>query len=267
MSKLLSHLPALCNTVQRIAQEAGQITLEHFEEGMMIESEAKGDGSPVTIADKRAEEYIAKQLKEAVPSVQVIGEEACAGGVCPDLRNEEYFWLVDPIDGTKEFIKGSPEYTVNIALIKNHVPILGVIYAPALGEMYYAHNEGEAMRWMEESGSEKPIRVRKPSRNGLTVIASRNRGVEKINAYLEDYKVEKIIHRGSSLKICAVANGKADLYPGFGLTCEWDTAAGQAILTAAGGELVSMDGAPLRYGDKVGHFNNPDFLARSCFVS
>ncbi len=267
MSRLLEHLPALCNMVRRTAYEAGEITLEYFEEGMILSSDAKSDGSPVTEADRRAEEYIAKIFKEEFPGIPVIGEEAIAGGEAHDLSAGEYFWLVDPLDGTKEFVAGGKEFTVNIALVKNGVPTLGVIFAPALGEMYSAYGEGTATRWLEETGTEKNIRVRKPSRGGLIVMASKSRNAQEIDAFLSEHKVEKIIRRASSLKICAVASGKADLYPGLGLTCAWDTAAGQAILNAAGGEIVDFSGKPLIYGGDDPRFHNPPFLARSKYIA
>lgn len=263
MSKLLTHLPALCNVVRRVAIEAGNITLDYFEEGMVSQSFTKDDGSPVTDADRLAEEYIARELRDTIASIPVIGEESCAGGDFPDVSDEEYFWLVDPLDGTREFIQGSPDFTVNIALIKQGVPVLGVIYAPAHGEMYSAHGEGTALRWLEETGNEKSIRVRKPSAGGLVVVASKTRSQQELEIFLAEHKVEKIIRKGSSLKICAIASGKADLYPGLSQTCEWDTAAGQAILEAAGGEIVSLEGAPLRYGDSTGGFKNPQFLAQA----
>lgn len=266
MSKLLTHLPALCNIVRRVAVEAGEITLEYFEEGMRIAHDVKKDGSPVTEADRRAEEYICKQLKDTIADIPVIGEEAVSEGDMQDVSSQEYFWLVDPLDGTREFAEGSPDYTVNIALIKNNVPLLGVIYAPGRGELYSAYGEGTASRWLEETGTEKSIQVRKPSRNGLIVITSKNRGGEELERYLEEQKVEKRIKKGSSLKICAVASGKADLYPGFGETSQWDTAAGQAILEAAGGEIIDLDGKSLSYG--LGKdFCNPKFLARSKYLA
>ncbi len=263
MSKLLTHLPALCNVVRRIAKEAGEITLDYFEEGMVMQADIKGDGSPVTIADRTAEEYITRELKDAIPTIPVIGEEACAGGVCPDVTNEEYFWLVDPLDGTKEFINGSPEYTVNIALIKNHAPVLGVIFAPAKGEMYYAHEGAPSMRWLEETDTEKQIRVRRPHESGLTVVASKSRTPEALTQFLEEQKVKTIIRMGSSLKICSVAFGKADIYPCFAETCEWDTAAGQIIVERAGGELTDLDNNAFRYGTKKGDFKNPPFIVQA----
>lgn len=266
MSKLLTHLPALCNVVRRIAVEAGEITLDYFEEGMRIAHETKDDGSPVTEADRRAEEYITRQLKDTVASIPVIAEEAISSGDAQDISGEEYFWLVDPLDGTREYAEGSPDYTVNIALIKNNVPLLGVIHAPARGEMYSAYGEGTAIKWLEETGTEKSISVRKPSRNGLIVITSKNRGGEELERFLDEHKVEKRIKKGSSLKICAVASGKADLYPGFGETSQWDTAAGHAILESAGGEIVDLEGKPLAYGTRA-NFCNPKFLARSKYLT
>ncbi len=266
MSKLLTHLPALCNVVRRVAIEAGEITLNYFEEGMRIAHDLKKDGSPVTEADRRAEEYIIKQLQDTIAGIPVIGEEAVSEGEVFDLSGSEYFWLVDPLDGTREFAEGSPDFTVNIALIKNNAPLLGVIYAPARGEMYSAYGEGTAARWLEETGTEKSIQVRRPSSKGLIVITSKNRGGEELERFLEEHKIEKQIKRGSSLKMCAVASGKADLYPGFGETCEWDTAAGQAILEAAGGEVIDLNGACLSYGLGA-DFCNPKFLARSKYLA
>ncbi len=267
MSKLLGHLPALCNVVRRIAMEAGQVTLEYFDEGMKIAPDIKTDGSPVTEADKKAELFIMDALRQDISAdIPVVVEEAISQGAVHDLSSQDYFWLVDLLDGTREFIEGSPDYTVNIALIKNHVPILGVIYAPARGEMFSAYGEGTATRWTEDTGHEKAIKAKRPSRGGLVVITSKNREREQIDKFLSEQKVEKIIRKGSSLKICAVASGRADLYPGFGQTCEWDTAAGQAILEAAGGQIVTMDGVSLTYGDKKDFFN-PPFLARSNFLA
>ncbi len=268
MSKLLEHMPALCNIVRRLAIEAGDITLNYFDEGGGVFSQEKADGSPVTDADRLAEAHIIKELRAYFPDMPIIGEEAAASGETYRLEGQEHFWLIDPLDGTREFVAGSPDYTVNIALVKNQVPVLGVIYAPAHGEMYSAYGEGTAMRWLEDTGNEKSIRVRKAPRNGLIVMTSKNRAGEEINQYLEEQKVEKIIRKGSSLKICAVAAGKADLYPGFGETCEWDTAAGHAILKAAGGSIVDFEtGAELTYGDKASGFSNPKFLAHSGYLS
>lgn len=267
MSKLLTHLPALSNVIRRISLEAGEMALDYFDQGAGFSPEWKPDGSPVTEADRKCELYIADALRKIAPDVPVVAEEAMSSGDVPDVSGAEYFWLVDPLDGTRDFITGGPDFTVNIALIKGGAPILGVIYAPAHGEMYAGHGEGTAIRWLQETDHEKSIRVRKPQRSGLTVVTSKNRGIEEINRYLEEQKVAKIIRKPSSLKLCLIAAGRADLYPGLNQTCEWDTAAGQAILEAAGGEVVTLEDVPLSYGRNSGAFVNPPFIARSKYLS
>lgn len=262
--KLLEHPQALCNQVRRIALEAGDVTLEYFDDAGYQGADAKADGSPVTLADQKAEEIIEKALKDILPDVPFVGEEAVADGHRPNLEDVEYFWLVDPLDGTKEFISGSGDYTVNIALIRNGAPILGVVYAPAKGELFAAAGEGSAVRWTEESEKDRPISVRPAPKEGLTVVASLNHSNdEKLEKFLSGYKVQKVLKRGSSLKICAVAMGKADLYPRLGPTCEWDTAAGHAVLLGAGGIMTDVDGKPLTYGGADPKFLNPEFIASS----
>ncbi len=261
--KLLQHLPALCNIVRRIAIEAGHETLKYFDESGFDASKAKDDGSPVTIADHAAEEIIEKALYEILPAVPVVGEELAAAGRIPEIGGSEYFWLVDPLDGTKEFISGSGDYTVNIALLYKGDPVLGVVYSPVNGELYAGCGEGTAIRWLEDTNKEKSIHVRKPPPGGLTVVASLNHANDKkLEDFLREYKVEKLVKRGSSLKICAVASGKADLYPRLGPTCEWDTAAGDAVLRAAGGYVMTLDNhAPFTYGHARRKFLNPEFVA------
>jgi 3'(2'), 5'-bisphosphate nucleotidase len=265
-SKLLQNRAALCNMVRRLAIEAGDITLQYFDEAGFHGTEHKQDGSPVTQADREAEVLIEKGLLNLLPDVPVVGEEAIAAGHTPDISGSEYFWLVDPLDGTREFISGSGDYTVNIALIHHGEPVLGVVYAPALGDLYAGFVEadgGKAVRWNADSDKEKEIYVRTPPKAGLTVVASRSHGTkaEQMEKFLEDYKVEKLLKRGSSLKICIIAAGKADLYPRLGTTSEWDTAAGDAVLRAAGGKIVDLEGNPLRYGKAAAKFLNPHFVA------
>ena len=264
MSKILQHLPALCNQVRRVAIEAGEVTLDYFDDAGYQGADAKADGSPVTLADQKAEEVITKALKEITPDVVIVGEEAAAAGYRPVTENLEYFWLVDPLDGTKEFISGSGDYTVNIGLIYNHEPVLGVVYAPVHGELYAASGEGTAIRWMEDSDKEKSISVREAPNAGLTIVSSKSFGSgEKLDKFLENYKISKQIKRGSSLKMCTIAAGKADMYPRFGPTCEWDTAAAHAILRAAGGFITDINGNELTYGGHDPKFLNPEFIARS----
>ena len=267
-SKILNYPPALCNQIRRLAIEAGAVTLEFFDDAGYQGADVKGDGSPVTLADQKAEILIEKALKEITPEVIIVGEEAASEGYRPDLSNEEYFWLVDPLDGTKEFISGSGDYTVNIALIHKNVSVLGVVYAPVHGDLYAAHGEGTAIKWNEDSDVEKEISVRPPTNKGLVIASSKSHGKgEKLEQFLSHYKVAKQVKRGSSLKMCVIAAGKADMYPRFGLTCEWDTAAAHAILNAAGGTITDLQGQELQYGlGRSEKFLNPEFIARSNYV-
>lgn len=262
--KLLQNLGALCNMVRRIALEAGEITLKYLDDAEDMRVDVKNDDSPVTLADREAETYIQMSLEQLTPSIPLIGEEAAALGKLPDFDKAEYFWLVDPLDGTKEYIAGGGDYTVNIALIKNREPIMGVVYAPAKGELYAGHGPGTAVKWMQDTDKEKPIKVRDIPREGMTVVASKSHGdTQKLDQFLEQFKVEKLVKRGSSLKICVIAEGRADLYPRFGPTCEWDTGAGHAVLRAAGGVLTDIEGTSLIYGGSNPKFLNPEFIACS----
>lgn len=264
--KLLTNRKALMNMVRRIAVEAGNITLKHFDDAGYQGADAKADGSPVTLADQEAEAYIEPELKKILPGIIMVGEESANERARPDLSRHEYFWLVDPLDGTKEFISGSGEYTVNIALIHNRQPVLGVVYAPVPGDLYAGYTDPDgtsgALLWKEDSNIEKPIHVRTPPAKGLRVVASKNHGSgSKLDQFLNEFKIEKLVKKGSSLKICVIAAGKADLYPRFGLTCEWDTAAGHAVLKAAGGNITKTDGSEFLYGGDDPKFLNPEFIA------
>ncbi len=266
MQKILlpENRKALCNQVRRIAIEAGDVTLNHFDDAGYQGADAKADGSPLTVADQEAQDYINQKLRAIDDSVLIVGEE----NKNPDVTNAEYFWLVDPVDGTKEFISGSGDYTVNIALIHNHVPVLGVVYGPVHGVLYAAHGEGTAIKWNDDNDSEKEISVREPSHKGLVIVSSKSHGKgDKLDNFLAHYKVAKQVQRGSSLKMCTIAEGKADMYPRFGLTCEWDTAAAHAILNAAGGTITDLEGHELQYGrGSCEKFLNPEFIARSQYI-
>lgn len=266
MSKLLVHRAALTNIVRRIALGAGEIILDYHDAGGFQGAEEKGDGSPVTQADRAAEDHIITELQKVVTGVPVVAEEMAAAGQAPDVDGAEYLWLVDALDGTRDFIAGGDEFTVNIALIKHGVPVLGVVYAPLRGELYAGWHEEDgsarAIRWLEESGKEKDIQVRAVPRAGMTVLYSKNRVVSaELDAYLAQFKIEKILKRSSSLKLCVIAAGKADLYPCFGETGAWDIAAGQAVLCAAGGQVLTRDGQSLRYNLVKAPYANPGFVA------
>ena len=265
--KLLAHLPALCNVIRRIAVAAGHATLEYYDEAGFIGADLKADGSPVTVADRAAEAVILRELRALLPSVPIISEEAAAAGDRPVVAGASYVWLVDPLDGTKEFVAGSPDYTVNIGLLRDGVPVLGVIYAPVRGELYAGCQGAPAVRWLEETGKEKELRVRRLPPGGLDVLVSRNHGdpVWQDN-FLRDYKVASITKRGSALKFCAIAAGKADVYPRPGPTGLWDVAAGDAILRAAGGMVVDHDGNALSYQLSLGLECAPFIAASADFI-
>ena len=247
--------------VRRIVTAAGARTLEYFDAGLPGYEE-KGDGSPVTIADREAEDIITAGLADLVPGIPVVGEEAVAAGNVPALGDGGWFWLVDALDGTREFIAGGTDFTVNVALIHGGVPVLGVVYAPAKGEMYAGSGPGTAIRYLEDTDSEKPVFTRRPPPSGLVVLASRTHGdAQRLDEFLACYKVAKVIKSSSSLKLCAIAAGKADMYPRFGPTSQWDTAAGDAVLRAAGAAVHDLSGAPLVYGAVAGGFVNPEFVA------
>ncbi len=247
-------LSSLLPRVIAIAREAGRATLRFYIPG--VDAARKEDGSPVTAADHAAEAVILPALARLTPAIPVVSEEAFSRGQVPDIQSGP-FWLVDPLDGTKEFLKRNGEFTVNIALIDKGVPVLGVVQCPVTEELF-AGADGRAIRQLP--GEETAIRVREVPAAGFTVLSSRSHADDAtLDAYLADKPVAGRMVCGSSVKFCRIASGEADLYPRFGPTMEWDTAAGHAVLLAAGGNVVRTDGRPLAYG-KPG-FENPHFIA------
>jgi len=223
----------------------------------------KSDNSPVTAADHAAERVILDQLHSHAPQLAIVAEEQVALGRVPHHGRE--FVLVDPLDGTREFVQRNGEFTVNIALVRDGAPVLGVVYAPAVGALF-AGDVAARAAWRSacapgatERSERTAIRVRKPPQSGITVVASRSHNTPETSTYLERYPIAEIVSVGSSLKFCKVAAGEADFYPRLGTTMEWDTAAGHAVLAAAGGRVVTGDGAPLVYGKP--DFRNPWFFA------
>ncbi|KQQ79039.1 3'(2'),5'-bisphosphate nucleotidase CysQ [Aureimonas sp. Leaf324] len=251
-------LDALLEPLCALALEAGACILRHYRPDVAVVT--KGDGSPVTQADGEAEAIILEGLARLAPDIPVVAEEEAAAGRCPDASAR--FFLVDPLDGTREFITGNGEFTVNIALIESGVPVLGVVYAPALGRLFAGGPEGAWCRNGEDGRD--PMRVR-AAPGPLTVVGSRSHGSAETADFLERLPVAGFAACGSSLKFCMLAAGEADFYPRFGRTMEWDTAAGDAILRAAGGCVTTCDGQPLRYGKRQqahdADFANPHFLA------
>ena len=245
---------ALVELAVRLARAAAREILSVREAGFAVAQ--KADATPVTLADTRAERVIVEGLRAAA-AIPVIAEEEVAAGRMT-VPGDEY-WLVDPLDGTREFAAGRAEFAVNIGLIRNGAPVLGAVASPATGEVYYGIVGVGAWKRVAQDAP-MPIAAR-PTPAKLTVMASRHYADDpRLAAFLANYAVESITNIGSALKFCRLAEGLADFYPRLGTTMEWDTAAPQAVLQAAGGRVLTMDGEPLRYG-KPG-FENPHFL---CF--
>jgi 3'(2'), 5'-bisphosphate nucleotidase len=246
---------SLLERVADIAKRAGARILTVYDTDFDVET--KGDNSPVTQADRLAEDLITQAIRAEISTdIPIVGEEAAeAHGL--KQPGGPVFWLVDPLDGTKEFIKRNGEFTVNIALIENGRPVLGVVHLPVLDETFVAGAPG-AFKQIGD-GPLLPIASRAAPAEGLTAVVSRSHGAAEADAFLERYTVANRVGAGSSLKFCRVAEGAADIYPRFGRTMEWDTAAGHAVLRFAGGDVLTTDGAPLTYG-KPG-LDNPHFIA------
>ncbi len=248
---------ALLAQVVAIARDAGALVMRHYEAG--VDRREKADKSPVTIADEEAERLIVRALSEVAPGLPVVAEEGAAAGAKTDVSGGVFF-LVDPLDGTKEFLNKNGEFTVNIALVEHGVPTLGVVYAPAKGRLFWGAN---ATAFEERSGEgPRAIATRATPQDGMTAIASRSHRDRFTDEYLAHYPIKDMIAAGSSLKFCVIAAGEADIYPRHGPTMEWDTAAGDAVLRAAGGRVTRLDGrTPLTYGNANEGFRNPSFVA------
>ena len=242
----------LLDAMADAAREAGAAILEVVAKGFDVEQ--KGDLSPVTEADRAAELVILAALARAAPGVPVIAEEEVAEGRIPEHQGT--YFLVDPLDGTKEFVRGGDDYTVNIALVVDNQPRLGVVYAPATGRLHGGIVGKGA--WLDEGNGRVPISCR-PCPKCPTAVASKSHFTQTTADYLARCNAGEHVSVGSSLKLCILAEGKADLYPRLSPTSEWDTAAGHAVLLAAGGRVDGPDGAPLTYGKPV--FLNRGFVA------
>lgn len=257
------HPPAaLATLLPRVIEwilAAGEAVMAH--RGGCHTPHFKADASPVTAADQAAEALLTERLLAHFPGIPVVGEEACAAGGMP-AQAPRRFWLLDPLDGTKEFLNGSPDFTVNLALIEDGQAVLGIVLAPALAELYWGvPGWGAAQESVGRGATRKLLACRAVPLEGLTVMSSRSHGdAAALDRLLAGQCVARAELAGSSLKFCRVAQGQADLYPRLGRTMEWDTAAAQAVLEAAGGRVTQLDGSPLRYG-KPG-FENPHFVAR-----
>jgi len=247
----------LLSEVIAAVEEASAKVLSIYRGGFTVR--AKSDSSPVTEADVAAERILLPRLAALLPNVPAISEEAQAEADALSTGGTR-FWLIDPLDGTKEFVDKRDDFTVNVALVENGRPVLGVVSAPAHGLLFTAAGPGTARRGAI-GGASQPISARVPPAAGIVVLTSRSHeSSRRVSDYLDGTLVTEHQLIGSSLKFCRIAEGTADLYPRFGETSEWDTAAGHAVLEAAGGSVTCLDGSPLRYGKP--RFLNTGFIAR-----
>ena len=256
--------PATLAEIASIAVAAGAAAMAVYDRDFAVDM--KSDASPVTEADRLAEAIILEGLARIAPRVPVIAEEACCAGIVPAVGR--CFFLVDPVDGTREFVGRNGEFTVNIALVEDGAPVLGVVYAPAKGRLYMGAagqgaEQAEVVAGVVQApGPLRAVRAPSPPR----IVASRSHRNAETDAYIARHPGASIVPAGSSLKFCLLAAGDADLYPRLGPTMQWDTAAGDAVLRAAGGMVTTLAGAPLTYGPHGAHgidaFRNPSFVAR-----
>lgn len=251
-----AHSPLAADDLQLlrdVAEAAGREIMAVYEQGGAVWS--KADSSPLTEADLRADRIIRDRLTSLFPGAFILSEESQSGeGGAPDA-----FFLVDPLDGTKEFLDRTGEFTVNVAFVREGRPIAGVVHAPALGETFFALRGGGA--WKAVDGGARRVSVRKAEGQRLRIVGSRSHGLDALTSWLSRLpRAHDFVAVGSALKFCRIAEGDADLYARFGPTSQWDTAAGQAILEEAGGAVTDFSGAPLLYGlDRP--LLNPDFIA------
>ena len=252
----------LVTVMRRLAIEAGGKIMEIYDSGD-FDVKTKSDASPVTVADEAADKIISDGLRAAFPDVMLVTEEQSA----THSAKGDTFLIVDPLDGTKEFINRRGDFTVNIALVERGEPTRGVVYAPARSRMFFTLADGSSVEEtgnfaLDEIGPTKPISVSRPDNAALMVVASKSHRDQATDDYIARYDVRDMTSAGSSLKFCLIATGEADLYPRIGRTMEWDTAAGHAVLKGAGGAVVRFDNlTPLKYGKA--DFANPFFIAHA----
>jgi 3'(2'), 5'-bisphosphate nucleotidase len=248
------HYQKLIDPVCNLAIGAGALIMRFYRSGEH-ETTVKADKSPVTDADIAAHRLIVDKLREWTPDIPVVSEESAHR---PDVADAPLFWLVDPLDGTKSFIRRTDEFTVNIALIEDKKPVFGVVYIPAQEVLYYGSEAYGAFRQTSKDAP-RQIHARVQPEEGAAVVVSMSHLTRETEAFLETLTVASRVSASSSLKFCCVAEGRADIYPRFGPTCEWDTAAGHAIVAAAGGRVETVDGQPFTYAKRE-DFLNPGFV-------
>jgi 3'(2'), 5'-bisphosphate nucleotidase len=240
--------------VTALAREAGRAILEVYASSFSVQE--KADSSPLTEADLRSEKLILAGLRRIAPEIPVLSEETRQSAWAV-RRNWSRLWVVDPLDGTKEFVRRNGEFTVNIALVDNHRPVLGIVHAPALERDYFACEGIGAFR-SDARAAGRPIRVSRRGSGAVRVVGSRSHRGSSLDGFLSRVGAHELVEVGSSLKLCLVAEGSADVYPRLGPTCEWDTAAGQCVLEQAGGQVLKLDGEPLEYNRE--DTLNPNFV-------
>lgn len=261
-----SQMKTLAEGLVPVALDVGALQLRHRDAG--VKAEHKADESPVTIADRESEVLILAALAKLAPGVPVIAEESTAAGHVPAI--DDAFFLVDPLDGTKGYVRGDKEFTINIALVQGRRPVFGLLYAPALSDFYVTVAPGvtlgatvapDAVTRTLDSIAFEPVRSRVPDPNGLAALTSQSHLNYATRDFLDGYQITDRKAVSSSLKFGLIARGQWDLYPRVGPTSEWDTAAGHAILAGAGGTVTLLDGEPLLYGNAAAKFINPNFVA------
>ncbi len=245
---------ALLNSLLEIADAAGEKVMEIYQTDFQVHT--KEDDSPITAADIASHHIIVDGLKELTPDIPVLSEES-ANAPWEERKNWTRFWLVDPIDGTKDFTNRTGEFTVNIALIENGEPVMGIVTAPALDEAFWGI-KGQGAWKREADGSTRKLQVVTPP-PAIRAVASKNHLNDDTRDFIETLGEHEMVQAGSSLKFCRIAEGKADIYPRLGPTCEWDTGAAHAVLAAAGGKVNTLEGMPLAYGKE--DVLNPYFIA------
>ena len=244
-------------SINKIAINAGKLSMQYYAQ-KSVETKNKFDNSPVTEADIAVSDYIIKHLEELTPKIPIVSEELSAEVNLKIIKAAPLFWLIDPIDGTWSFIRKNGIFTVNIALINNGNPILGVIYSPLEKTNYYSEIEGNAFKTFEKKTTK--IKANKTYFNGYDFLVSSQNLSQTMQDFIGNFSIKTITPIPSSIKFALMAEGKGDIYPRFKPTCIWDTAAGHAILNAAGGEVYDLNHVPLKYNVSI---DNPNFIALS----
>ena len=248
---------SLIEQLKEISKEAGKAILEIYNTN--FDYQIKEDLSPLTKADTISHNIICERLKVLTPDIPILSEESC--NIPFSIRSQwSQYWLIDPLDGTKEFIKKNDEFTVNIALIENNNPIIGLIHNPVLNTTYWGSELGTFLS--KKNSNPQKIAVQKSQLIKSRIICSRSHKSEELEVYLRSIGKHQIIHAGSSLKFCSIASGESDIYPRFNPTSEWDTAAGQCIVESAGGTIKTLDGERMQYNKKKSLIN-PGFICYS----